>query len=183
MSKACEQLHRILLDGEKFEFPFKLPIDNGIYIFYDKNEQGHCGDRIVRIGTHKKDNNLRTRMRQHFGGNKKSSVFRKHIGRALLHKDNHEAEIENKISEYLKNNFYFRLLEVDSKEKRLLLEQRLIGTVSKCEDCKPSESWLGNSSPTKEIRESGLWLVEELYKDELSESDLDEIKNCLVKGK
>jgi len=42
------------------------------------------------------------------------------------------------------------------------LESKLIGTVSGCTRCKPSVSWLGNYSPKKQIRASGLWLTQHL---------------------
>ena len=46
-------------------------------------------DRIVRIGTHTADNNLKERLRGHFvRRNADGSIFRKNIGRAILHKNN-----------------------------------------------------------------------------------------------
>ncbi|MDR0811637.1 MAG: hypothetical protein LBN23_05135 [Paludibacter sp.] len=202
-----------MLDGKKFSFPFDdkdIPINNGIYILYQKGELWHNGDRIVRIGTDTGENQLRSRMEQHFiKQNKNRSIFRKNIGRALLNKENNpyleiwnldttskadkekngskidktlEQSVENKISKYLQENFYFKLLKIDTKEKRLELEEKLIGTVSNCKECKPSETWLGNFSPKEKIRESGLWLEQGLYKDGLSENELDEIKNSLLKS-
>jgi hypothetical protein len=213
MDKMCKLLHEILLDGKKFSFPFDdkdIPINNGIYILYQKGELWHNGDRIVRIGTDTGENQLRSRMEQHFiKQNKNRSIFRKNIGRALLNKENNpyleiwnldttskadkekngskidktlEQSVENKISKYLQENFYFKLLKIDTKEKRLELEEKLIGTVSNCKECKPSETWLGNFSPKEKIRESGLWLEQGLYKDGLSENELDEIKNSLLKS-
>ena len=45
-------------------------------------------DRIVRIGTHRGDNNLYNRLKEHFiNENKDRSIFRKNIGRALLNKN------------------------------------------------------------------------------------------------
>lgn len=39
---------------KRFEFPFEskdIP-KNGVYILFERNELGHGGDRIVRIGAH-----------------------------------------------------------------------------------------------------------------------------------
>jgi len=53
-----------------------------------KGELAHSVDRIVRIGTHTGENQLCSRLFQHFlTENKDRSIFRKNIGRALLNKD------------------------------------------------------------------------------------------------
>ncbi|MCL2370588.1 MAG: hypothetical protein FWC80_05115 [Firmicutes bacterium] len=182
---------------------------NGIYILYEKGEQGHGGDRIVRIGTDTGENQLRSRIFQHFvNENKNRSIFRKNIGRAMLNKENSpyltiwnydptirankekykdvidkvfESKIEKQISKYMQENFYFVLLEVGGKNNRLRLEEKLIGTVSNCKLCKPSSTWLGSSSSISKIREGGLWQVQGLYTAGLAEKDLQEIEKCLVK--
>ena len=65
----------------------QLPI-NGIYFFYEIGEtciKANKGQkRIVRVGTHSVNGNLRQRIYSHFRGNKNSSVFRKHLGGALI---------------------------------------------------------------------------------------------------
>src|SRR5215213_2216752 len=73
--------------------PRELP-PNGIYAFFERGETipwpGGTTDRIVRVGTHKVDGNFPGRIRAHYGrvrslgGNKNGSVFRKHLGGALL---------------------------------------------------------------------------------------------------
>lgn len=61
---------------------------NGVYILFEKNEFGHNGDRIVRIGSHTGNDNLVKRLEEHFlKENKDRSIFRKNIGRALLNKN------------------------------------------------------------------------------------------------
>jgi hypothetical protein len=51
-------------------------------------ELAHGTNRIVRIGTHTGNDQLRSRLKQHFLiENKDRSIFRKNIGRALLNKD------------------------------------------------------------------------------------------------
>ena len=49
-------------------------------------------------------------------------------------------------------------------------------------EIKPSENWLGSYSPNEKIRESGLWLVNELYKQSLNDEEFKKLKN-LVEGK
>ena len=48
-------------------------------------------DRIVRIGTHTGENQLRSRLMQHFvKENKNRSIFRKNIGRCFLNIENQD---------------------------------------------------------------------------------------------
>ena len=84
-----------------------------------------------------------------------------------------QKEVENRVSEYIQINLSFCVIPVEGKTQRLELESKIISTVSLCEDCKPSENWLGNFSPKRKIRESGLWLVNELYKEPLEFADLE----------
>jgi hypothetical protein len=61
---------------------------NGVYICFEKSEKVHEGDRIVRVGTHRGDNNLLPRLREHFvTENRNRSIFRKNIGRAFISKN------------------------------------------------------------------------------------------------
>lgn len=60
------------------------------------------------------------------------------------------------------------------------LESRVISTVSLCNDCTPSATWLGNFSPKEKIRESGLWIVNELYKEPLSGKDFTCLKKTML---
>jgi len=197
----CADLHALLGNAERhlFLFDSKAIPKNGIYVLFEKGEKGHGTDRIVRIGTHTGTNQLQSRLHQHFlKENKDRSIFRKNIGRATLNKANdvfleqwewdltssgnkkkyspclnftRQAEVEAQVSDYIRKHFSFVVFEVQDKERRLELESRLISTVSRCESCGPSGSWLGLHSPKQKIRESGLWLVNELYKDPLREED------------
>lgn len=82
---------------------------------------------------------------------------------------------EERVSEYMRSHFSFAMIEVNGKAERLLLESKLISIISGCKECsKPSLDWLGNFSPIPKIRESGLWLVQELYKKPFSDSELEE---------
>lgn len=201
-SNLCGELHAWANRLQLFSFPYdesKIP-ENGIYILFENGESGHVGSRIVRVGTHTGQNQLRSRLRQHFlNSNKDRSIFRKNIGRAFLHKlqdaylsiweldmttkkarDKHggkvdhakQEKIEDAISEYMRENFFFGVIRVDKKEERLLLESKIISTIAACDECKPSQSWLGLSSPKDKIKKSGLWLVNELYKMPLTKKDL-----------
>ena len=42
----------------------KVP-PNGVYVLFEMGEEGHGGERIVRIGTHTGQNNLAPRIREH----------------------------------------------------------------------------------------------------------------------
>ena len=179
---------------------------NGIYILFEKAEFAHSTSRIVRIGTHIGKNKLPSRLKEHFvNENKDRSIFRKNIGRALLNKDNDpfiiqwnkknltkkneraldsnsvefikQKEIEKRVTKYIQKNISFVVFQIDDKDKRIKHESKIISTVSLCDECKPSPNWLGLFSPKAKIIESGLWLVNKLWKTPLSESDLIELKN------
>jgi len=201
---SCHKLHQMFNSMKRFSFPFNeenIPL-NGIYILFEKGEKGHKTNRIVRIGTHTGANNLRQRLKEHFINEVKDrSIFRKNIGRCLL-KDSpflkdweltplikeiretnpninfeKQKEIEKKVSKIIRENFSFSIIPVENKEERLELESKIISTVSLCNECGSSENWLGLSSPKEKIRESGLWLVNELYKEPLSEEEINKLKN------
>jgi hypothetical protein len=205
LSHICSELHKIANEKSRHFFPFndKLLLKNGIYIIFEKGEDGHGKDRIVRIGTHTGSNQLRSRLRQHFiQENKDRSIFRKNIGRCILNNANdlylslweldcttsdakkkygplinreYQAVIEKKVSEYIQGQFSFCVMDVESKEDRLYLESRLISTVSGCKECSSSETWLGLSSPVEKIKRSGMWQVNELYKEPLTSSDFTKL--------
>lgn len=194
MSQICHKLHRLFNNLPLFCFLFdegKIP-KNGIYVLFEKGEYAHGTNRIVRIGTHTGNNQLRSRLKQHFiSENKDRSIFRKNIGRAILSRaeDSYlskwdldlttreakkkylplidmvkQKQVEQQVTVYIQENFHFVIFQVNNKEQRLNWESRIISTVSLCQDCRPSTNWLGNYSPKNKIRESGLWLVNELYK-------------------
>jgi len=139
------------------------------------------------------------------------SIFRKHIGRALLNKrrDDYlkiweidftsrrnrdefghlrdiqkEKEVESAITKILRKNFSFRFIIVDDQLSRMGsegLERALIGTLSHCKLCSPTGNWLGRHSPKKQIKEIGLWLVHHLKANEISEADKSAILNAITK--
>lgn len=205
MSQICHTLHQLFNSLTIFSFPFnaRLLPKNGIYILFEDGEQAHGTNRIVRVGTHTGVNQLPSRLEQHFlKENKDRSIFRKNIGRAILNRDHDpfleqweldltasEAkqqylpaldlaslkQVERLVSEYIQGHLRFVALRVDDKQKRLDLESKIISTVSWCTECGPSPTWLGNYSPKEKIKQSGLWIVNELFKTPLDDDELNEL--------
>ncbi len=211
MSNECSTIHELTKKLKRHNFPYneyEIPL-NGIYLLFEKGEKGHNQDRIVRVGTHTGENQLRPRLKQHFLlENKDRSIFRKNIGRAILSKNNdpflkyweidlttrknrekyssaidfdYQKEIEKKISQYIQENFSFCVFMINGKEKRLEIEAKIISTISWCGKCKQSKEWLGNYSPKEKIVKSGLWLVNELYKTPFTATDIEEL-DILING-
>lgn len=206
---TCHKLHELFNNMKRHSFPFnegEIP-KNGIYLLFEKGEQAHGGERIIRIGTHTGRDQLRSRLKQHFiNENKDRSIFRKNIGRALLSKAKDDfleqwetdlttreakkkfsegidfeklKEVEKIVSDYIQNNFAFIVFPVGDKDKRLEIESKIISTVSLCEHCEPSDGWLGLHSPKEKIRKGGLWLVNELWKEPLTDEDFVELKDLI----
>lgn len=207
---SCQSLHEWARTLPAFRFPFgeaQIP-KNGLYILFEKGERAHGGARIVRVGTHTGAGQLPSRLKQHFVvENKDRSIFRKNIGRALLSRDKDpfladweldltpraarerygaridlakQKRIERRVSDYIQDAFSFAVVQIDEKKERLRLESRIISTVSLCDACKPSRNWLGSSSPKEKIRESGLWIVNELYKEPLTDIDFTRLKKAVL---
>jgi hypothetical protein len=212
MPHLCEDLHRWANALPVFSFPFDAPALplNGIYLLFEKGETAHGANRIVRVGTHTGNDQLRSRLKQHFlVENKDRSIFRKNIGRAFLNRDRdpflsdweldltarkakdqysgrvdmaRQQAIERRVSDYIQSSFSFVAVPADEKEQRLRIEARLISTISFCETCRPSTSWLGRFSPKEKIKKSGLWLVNELYGQSLSNEEFSELKDLKSRG-
>ena len=209
MTEVCQYLHDTLscLPRLRREDLARVP-DNGIYVLFEKGEQGHGVERIVRIGTHTGQNNLAPRIREHlYTPNKDRSIFRKHVGRCLLAKrcdpfltqwqidlttkasrtlHDHKIdkirlkEVESEVTQYMTENFSFSALRSDTQAERLKYEASLLSTIFHCRDCRPSEAWLGKSHPTSAvIGGSGLWNVQGLRGPELS---LDEARHVIQLG-
>jgi hypothetical protein len=120
-SELCKWLHEQLQQLPMISFPFNLEDlpENGIYFFYEKGETWrHGGDepRVVRIGTHRGQGNLRTRISETyllderklgFGPDNPKpadrSIFRKNLGRALVNRASDD---------------YLRVWEIDFTTKR-----------------------------------------------------------------
>ena len=172
----------------------------GVYFFFDPGEvktNSGVGYRVVRVGTHAliigAKATLWDRLKAHKGidnppgGNHRGSVFRKHIGRALLSREyfyedisrtwgvgnaapkdvkEKERPLEIKVSKYIRK-MPFLWLKVDDppgpNSLRGYIERNAIGLLSNYQWQSridpPNENWLGNWSDKIEIRESGLWNV------------------------
>jgi len=209
MSSICGEIHQLFNQLPRHRFPFNIESipKNGIYVLFEKGEVGHGMDRIVRIGTHNGKNQLQPRLKQHYlNPSKDRSIFRKNIGRALLAKqkdtfleywdkdlttrkakDQHagtidfqyQAKVEEQVSQYIQEYFSFVVFEVEEKKDRLEIESKTISTVSWCDECQSSDTWLGKSSPKEKIIRSGLWLVNQLYKEPLKKGDLLRLRGRL----
>lgn len=159
----------------------ELPTD-GVYLFFERGEtvslDGATVDRIVRVGTHNRDGNFRQRIRQHyghvssFGGNKNGSVFRLHLGGALLRRRDHRdprlpgwekhmgpsyPDVEEEVSRVLRETFTFVCFAVPDAADRLSLESGLIALLAQHPLGSPSSGWLGHYAAAERIRRSGLW--------------------------
>ncbi len=207
MSTNCEELHELMSTQPRFYFPSKdinLP-QNGIFFIFENGETAHGKDRIVMVGTHSSQNNLMSRLKQHYiNESKDGSIFRKNIGRCILNvrqnsyaklweidmsqktnkekysqlmNEGYQKSIEREISNYVKENFSFCAIRVDDKDYRLKLKAKLVSTISHCESCRPSNNWLGLNSPIQRIRESGMWQENELNGEQITTDELELIKN------
>ena len=154
-----------------------------------------CWPRIVRVGTHAVSANavstLWGRLRTHLGtrtgsGNHRGSIFRRHVGAALLARDQKvigswgvgssasmklredpdalaaESELEKRVSEYIggMSILWIDVPDMPSAESiRAFIEKNAIALLSnkRMPLDKASPKWLGAYSPREEIRQSQLW--------------------------
>lgn len=206
-----QKLHDIFNARERLKFPFESKINfippNGLYIMFEKGEIYNGLDRIVRVGTHTGDGQLRSRLKQHFvKENKNRSIFRKNIGRCFLNAVNNpylstweidttskkdkvkniglidinlEAKLERRISEYIQNQFSFTVFAVHDKEARLFWESKIASTLAQASDFIPSSGWLGLSSTKDKIKEKGLWQVNSLGGPPLTKEELQNLIELL----
>ena len=201
LSATTQQIYALIDRFYQVRFNHTTPISempaSGVYLFFEKGEKididGILYDRIVRVGTHRKDGNFPGRIRQHYGnkgnlnGNKNGSVFRLHIGGAIMRKQDpddsrlpgwlkqmgpSDPDIENDVSRTLRENFSFACFPVATKEERLSLESGLISLLAQHPLGKPSPSWLGNHSARPVIRSTGLWNTQETDKKPLDDHQL-----------
>jgi hypothetical protein len=171
----------------------------GVYFFFDDGEPTKFSTivpRLVRVGTHGVSvgsvATLRNRLRTHLGtragaGNHRASVFRLHVGRAIIERDKlHqfypnwgkgqsaprditelEAPLESKVSEYIGNLRVLFIPVLDTAgtgSMRATIEQQFISmfTENLCAIEDSSLSWLGRFSDKPSIRDSGLWNVRDV---------------------
>jgi hypothetical protein len=175
----------------------RLPSD-GIYFFFEKGEttpwQGLTVDRVVRVGTHRVNSRFPKRISQHYGtvrslgGNKNGSVFRRHLGGALLRRADpsdprltswismdgpSEPSIEAWVSRTLRECFTYVWIRVPDREDRLSLERGSIALLAQYPLAKPSPSWLGRHAVDPAIQRSGLWNTHHVDAVPLTRAELE----------
>lgn len=167
---------------------------HGVYFFFEDGEYRVNGSpRVVRIGTHALTATSRTslwnRLSNHGGnvggsnpggGNHRGSIFREHVGTALLksgewpvqvHKSwkdkqdyqagrQHERLLERAVSRHI-GDMPFLWLEVPDLGDRKVIESNSIGMLSRRRGGVDAESsqWLGLVADSEKVRTSGLWNV------------------------
>lgn len=174
----------------KYPFNASEISKNGIYIMFEKGETHFDYDRVVRIGSHTGQNRLFDRIAEHYiGDDHRDSIFRKHLGRCFLTIDKRidyikcwdlkikkreekaknlgkinwelEAKYENKVTDYIKNNFSFTIIpNLTDVVKRIRLEEGLIATFAQAKGKTISVNWLGKFHPDSKISNSGLWNIQ-----------------------
>jgi hypothetical protein len=173
--------------------------NRGVYFFFEKGEVREDGSpRVVRVGTHAlkaSKSTLWGRLRQHRGntggsypggGNHRGSIFRKHVGSALLTLGDWPADVhkswgvgntadsetrakeqclEHAVTKYI-GAMPFLWLGVDDEpgpmSSRAILESGALGLLSNASRTVvdgASTSWLGRHANSSSVRESGLWNV------------------------
>lgn len=172
---------------------------HGVYFFFDEAEATRFSNivpRLVRVGTHGvsagSTATLRNRLRTHFGtragqGNHRASVFRLHVGRAIIERENlqeqfpdwgkgqsatreitdREAVLETRVSQYIGNLRVLAIPVLDSAGKssmRATIERQFIAMFTEhlCALDSPNPNWLGRFSDKTNIKETGLWNVRDV---------------------
>lgn len=183
LKKAYNEIHKELNALTRYTyrgddtFSAVIPKGGGVYIIFEKGEKYGCYDRITRVG--KAEKSLLSRLKQHFvREDKDHSIFRKHVGRALLNKKGLPLDdwnkkgvkvpvVEKEVSEYLKENATFCVIPLKDKNGICILEKTLIGILAAFNlsylavngKAIQSGDWLGNHSVNQMIKASGLWNV------------------------
>jgi hypothetical protein len=205
--KSCHAIHAALERLPSWREPRQVPFSNGLYFFYERGEASpHAPQgRVVRVGNHpRSDNSLVRRLQQHYSGRKNGSVFRRYVGGALIraldpdnsclmpgpgrgHWERHGqdtchlcAAVEQQVSLSLREKFTFRCIEIDNRRERNNLEESLIATLSACNECIPSESWLGRQACSSVLRGSGMWNCQGVSGEQLSEGELNRLEELVT---
>jgi hypothetical protein len=169
---------------------------HGVYFFYEDGEDRADGSRrVVRVGTHALNATSQTsmwaRLRQHRGrlggrnpggGNHRASIFRAHVGTALIRSGDWpdgllqawassprspewadlEDQVERQVSHHIRA-MPFLWLPVPNRSSgasdRGYIEKNSIALLS-CRTGgtdRPSSGWLGHHANSEKVRQSGLW--------------------------
>lgn len=161
----------------------------GVYFFFEAGENRTCGGpRVVRVGTHRLTRTSRStlwqRLAQHrgraTGGNHRGSIFRLHVGTALIARDGwseaarswgradvtdqdrrSEYGLERAVSAYI-GSMPFLHVAVASRELRVEIEAGAIALLSNADRVPldtASDGWLGHHADREAVRRSHLWNV------------------------
>ncbi|WP_435181267.1 hypothetical protein [Halorussus sp. AFM4] len=180
--------------------------DRGVYFFFSSDsdlESAPARDwHLTRVGTvgvsEGSSNTLWNRLRQHRGnfrgkyaggGNHRGSIFRLHVGRALIERDNlhddyhhwgtplrdldvetttireQEHPLEQRVSDYIRDLPFLWVNIPDEpgpESDRATVEKNAIATLSHFRRTNPDlykDGWLGHESPKPEIYKTGLWNI------------------------
>ena len=171
---------------------------SGVYFFLDPQEGSTLWTplpRLVRIGTHAVSTGSKAtlwqRLRAHRGtgdggGNHRASIFRLHVGRAMIERGDFQSEswgkgqvaghstiaaevpIERAVSEYIRNLQVLTLAVGDlpgPMSDRAYIEQCSIALVSgrRVPVVSAGKGWLGSWSDRATIQTSGLWNVNHVF--------------------
>jgi hypothetical protein len=171
----------------------------GVYFFFENGERRQNGGepRVVRVGTHavseKAKSTLWSRLRAHKGrdggkheggGNHRASVFRLHLGTAIINRNglsfdswgqgssgiakvrNKEHALEIRVSETIRA-MPFLWVKADDEPGpnsiRKYIERNSIALLSNLNTIPidpPSSGWLGQYCSHEKVRQSGLWNVD-----------------------
>jgi hypothetical protein len=166
--------------------------ERGVYFFFEHGETrpGHPAEpRVVRIGTHGLKRGAQAtlygRLRQHRGtaaglGNSRGSIFRRHVGRAILNRSGgalhcptwgqgssasreiraSEGHVESVVSDYIREMQVICLEVPDEpgpESLRGFIERNAIGLLAGQEPASPQ--WLGFESGHDRLINSFLWNV------------------------
>lgn len=167
---------------------------NSIYLFFERGEVvpigDHAIDRIVRVGTHTADGRFPRRIRDHYRGDRRASVFRYLVGSALLHRADPGTsrlitwaygegsmvrDIEADVDATLAETFTFASISVDRREDRLAFERGLIALLAQHPAAPPSPTWLGRFAGHPAIRRGGLWNTQQTGADPLTPEGFDRL--------
>ena len=180
----------------------------GVYFFYEYGEvRSGSGLRVVHIGTNavttkSKKRKLWDRLADHrgtandVGGEVNGSIFRRLVGEALAEqkekltswsgKKSNDEQLGRLVSRHICAMPFLWLNVEDSpgpRSLRAIFKRNTIALLSNCrrQPVDPaSPNWLGQWSPSKEVRESGLWNQRNVEKD-YDPSFLDEMEKWIYR--
>lgn len=170
-----------------------IRVSDGIYILFQQEEKYGLIDRIVGVGVNYQDETLKTQLRKELiDGDKNFSPLRFQLGKYILnhckslylrkwenkeysksfHKDELEEKIiEEKISVFIKKEISFIYFEVDDKDKKVELRNKIINTLYYDKFFIDSNKISSYYCTSENVRRSGIWNIEEVTKEFLCEED------------